>query len=277
MTNTPLLPQNNALPADSDDDDNRCRLLVIEDNRDIAAYIGSQFVDCYAVSYATNGNEGLEKAQELVPDLIITDLMMPGMDGLEVCRKIRSNEITDHIPIIVVTAKITEEERIKGLKAGADAYLAKPFNAYELRTRVEKLLDGRRMLREKYARSMMEGKEDANEPDKEDMHFLNKVSDAVYKQLSRNKDVEVSFIASSVCMSSRQFYRKINAMTGYPPSSYILRLKIKRACYLLDGNTQMSFGEVAERTGFSDYSNFVRAFKNICGVTPTEYRKREGY
>ena len=277
-TNSPILPETESALADSEGDDSQCRLLIIEDNNDIAAYIGSQFTNCYAVSYAANGKEGLEKALQLVPDLIITDLMMPGMDGLEVCRQVRGNEIINHIPIIVVTAKITEEDRVKGIEAGADAYLAKPFNADELRTRVEKLLEGRRLLREKFARIMAEHQENAEQgadvPDEADLRFLRKVSDFVNRQLYLNKDVDVSRISENMCMSSRQFYRKINALTGYTPSAYILRLKIKRATNLIDKSPQISFGEVADRCGFGDYSNFVRAFKNVMDITPTEYRNR---
>lgn len=218
---------------------------------------------------------------ELVPDLIITDLMMPGMDGLEICRQVRANEIVNHIPIIVVTAKITKEERIEGIKAGADAYLFKPFNSDELRTRVEKLLEGRRLLQEKFMQKMMENKDTkAQEYDKlddADLHFLAKVSEAIYIQLSRNKSIDVSLVASNVCMSVRQFHRKIVSLTGCTPTAYIQRLKIKKAKNLLERKPQMSFSEVADRSGFSDYSNFVRAFKNVCGYTPTEYRKREDF
>lgn len=276
-THTPLLPEAGTSLADNEGEDSQCRLIVIEDNRDIAAYIGSQFADRYAVSYAENGKAGLEKAQELVPDLIITDLMMPGMDGLEVCRQLRGNEITDHIPIIVVTAKITEEERIRGLEAGADAYLAKPFNAEELRTRVEKLIEGRQLLRKKYAQMMTAHQDDEEEEATQrraaDLRFLAKVSDVIYLQLNRGKDIEVSQIASAMCMSDRQFYRKMNALTGSTPTVYIQRVKIKKAKSLLDGDSQMSFREIADKCGFNDYSNFVRTFKNIYGVTPTEYRR----
>lgn len=276
-THTPLLPEAGTPLADNEGEDSQCRLLVIEDNRDIAAYIGSQFADRYAVSYAENGKAGLEKAQELVPDLIITDLMMPGMDGLEVCRQVRGNEITDHIPIIVVTAKITEEERIKGLEAGADAYLAKPFNADELRTRVEKLLEGRQLLRKKYAQMMTAHQDDEDEETIErraaDLRFLAKVSDVIYLQLNRGKDIEVSQIASAMCMSDRQFYRKMSALTDSTPTVYIQRVKIKKAKSLLDGDSRMSFREIADKCGFNDYSNFVRTFKNTYGVTPTEYRR----
>lgn len=272
--NAPLLPRDEAAPVDSDTgDDNQCRLLVIEDNNDIAAYIGAQFAGRYAVSYAANGKEGLDKALALVPDLIITDLMMPGMDGLEVCRRVRGNEITDHIPIIVVTAKITEEERIRGLEAGADAYLAKPFNADELRTRVEKLLERHHLLRDKYSHDAGEERQQEAPYTAVERRFLAKVSDAIYLRLSSGKSTEVSQIASAMCMSDRQFYRKINAITNSTPTVYIQRVKIKKAKSLLDGDAQMSFGEIAERCGFNDYSNFVRTFKNAYGVTPTEYRR----
>ncbi len=272
MERAPLLTETEATPADSEGDDDRCRLLVIEDNRDIAAYIGSQFSGQYSVSYAANGREGLDKALDSVPDLIITDLMMPGMDGLELCRQLRGNEITDHIPIIVVTAKITEEERIRGLEAGADAYLAKPFNADELRTRVEKLLDRHRRLRDKFGNTGTDKQQEMQFTDVE-RRFLAKVSDVIYLQLSRGKEIEVSQIASALCMSDRQFYRKINAITSSTPTVYIQRVKIKKARSLLDGDSQMSFGEIADRCGFNDYSNFVRTFKNAYGVTPTEYRR----
>ncbi len=275
--NTPVLPETAVELTDSSSEDNDCRLLIIEDNRDIAAYIGSQFAGSYAVSYAENGKDGLEKALELVPDLIITDLMMLGMDGLEVCRQVRANEIINHIPIIIVTAKITEEERIRGIEAGADAYLSKPFNADELRTRVEKLLEGRKLLQAKFATLPAELKkteeQEDNAPKDVDLRFLARLSSIVYMLLSSNKDVDVTNIASHMCMSSRQFYRKVNALTGYTPSAYILRLRIKRAKTLLANSPQLSLGEVADKCGFTDYSNFVRAFKNVCGVIPTDYRR----
>ena len=287
----PLLLEDVPAPTDSDcSDDNACRLLIIEDNRDIAAYIGARFTDQYAVSYATNGTEGLEKAQELVPDLIITDLIMPGMDGLEVCRRVRANEIINHIPIIVVTAKITEADRIAGIAAGADAYLSKPFNSDELRTRVEKLLEGRRLLQEKFRQMALAKRKPEKavtpieqtpeghgiaQPGEADLRFIAKVTDAVYLQLDHQKDIDVSLIASNVCMSYSQLYRKINALTGYSPTAYIRRIKIGKAKSLLKEYPEMSLSEVAERSGFNDYSNFLRAFKEVFSVTPSAYLKEQ--
>ena len=272
----PLLPHESDNPTDRIGENNECCVLVIEDNKDVASYIGGQFDSRYAVVYAENGQVGLEKALELVPDLIVTDLMMPGLDGLEVCRQVRNSEIISHVPIII-TAKITEEARIKGIEAGADAYLAKPFNDNELRTRADKLLQGRKLLQKKFATMSAEFKkdDDAKAPAAKDvdLRFLAKVSSAVYMQISGGKDVDVAIVASLMCMSPRQFYRKINALTGYTPSAYILRLKIKKAKNLLVNNPQMSLGEVADKCGFNDYSNFVRAFKTVAGVTPTNYRR----
>ena len=267
---------------DSNGGDDACRLLIIEDNCDVAEYIGSQLAATgrYALSYATNGREGLDKALQIVPDLIITDLMMPEMDGLEVCRQVRANDIINHVPIIVVTAKITEEERVKGLKAGADAYLAKPFNADELRTRVEKLLESRRLMRQKFA-GIVEGcgKKEDDEENKRlceaDLKFLTRVADVVYTQLNHNKTVSVALVASKMCMSNSQFYRKMIAVTGYTPVAYIQCIRIKKAMKLLAQEPQIALSVVADRCGFDIYPNFVRAFKNVCGITPTEYRKRQ--
>ena len=207
-----------------------------------------------------------------MPDLIITDLMMPGMDGLEVCRRVRGNEIINHVPIIIVTAKISEEDRVRGLEAGADAYLTKPFSSQELRMRVEKLVEQRRLLREKYSQGT-ENKEENTLQDATDRRFLLAVTDHIYLLLNAGKNVDVTQIASKMCMSNSQFYRKMTALTGYTPTTFIQYIKIRKARQLLDKNPQMNFKEVSELSGFSDYSTFVRAFKNICGVKPTEYVK----
>lgn len=279
-TNMPLLPHQETDLQDSEcEQDESCRLLVIEDNHDIAHYIGSQFEDHYSVSYATDGEEGFRKAVELVPDLIITDLMMPGVNGLELCRQIRSNEIVNHIPIIVVTAKVSEEERIRGIEAGADAYLTKPFNTTELRMLVERLLDSRKTLRQKFAQIVIKGQEpdesETNKLEEADITFLTKVAALVDQQISQNKNTNVEEIASSLYMSSRQLYRKLKALTGYAPSAYILRLKIRKACELMDADAEMSLTDVAYQSGFDTYSNFSRSFKNICEVSPSKYRDQK--
>ncbi len=275
IENTPLLPKSEPELSDSEGGDDQCRLLVIEDNRDIAAYIGSQFADRYAVSYAENGKAGLEKAQELVPDLIITDLMMPGMDGLEVCRQVRGNEITDHIPIIVVTAKITEEERIRGLEAGADAYLAKPFNADELRTRVEKLLDRHLRLRGKFGKNADTDKDKNTQLTDAERRFLTKTVDFIY-QLMDKRRLDVNTLAEKLCMSPRQFHRKLVAITGDSPASYMLKIKMQKARHLLETKPGLTIEDVADCCGFEHTPNFYSAFKKMYGITPMDYRRGIG-
>ena len=254
-------------------------IYVVDDEQSIRTIMRSYLEkEGYSVQEFADGESALTAFREHEPDMMVIDIMMPGMDGLELCRQVRSNDIINHIPIIVVTARITKDEQIRGLEAGADAYLTKPFNEDELRTRVEKLLEGRRLLQQKYAQTATERTDDrqsVTQPVSADLRFLTKVSDVVYMQISRNKSFDVALIASSLCMSSRQFHRKIVALTGCTPSAYIQRIKITKAKTLLDRNPQMNFNEVADQSGFGDYSNFVRAFKNVCGITPTEYRRRE--
>jgi DNA-binding response regulator/sensor histidine kinase len=292
--NTPILPQEKTELKDSPtDNDNLQRILIIEDNTDVAAYIASQLGNNYAIYYAINGVKGLEKAKELVPDLIITDLMMPEMNGLEVCKKVRKNEIISHIPIIVITAKVTEEERVEGFKAGADAYLAKPFNSQELQMLVEKLLEQRQNLRQKYLQWAIESTAEtahkatdetqsdtsatnivSQEQQRADQQFLAKMVDYIYLMLDKDVEIDVPVMAEKMCMSTRQFYRKINALTGHSPQAYITRVKIHKAKQLLDKNPDMPLKEVAELSGYTDYSSFIRAFKNLEGITPTQYTRK---
>lgn len=274
IDSAPLLPENETTLADSENDDNQCRLLVIEDNHDIAAYIGSLFADRYAVSYAANGKEGMEKALDLVPDLIITDLMMPGMDGLEVCRQVRGNEIINHIPIIVVTAKITEEERIKGLEAGADAYISKPFNADELRTRVEKLLDRHHRLRDKFSNIADTDKE--QKLTDAERRFLAKAVDFIYQLLDK-RHLEVNTLAEKLCMSPRQLHRKLVAITGDSPATYMLKIKMQKARNLLETKPGLTIEDIAEHCGFEHTPNFYNAFRKMYGVTPMDYRRGIGF
>lgn len=274
-----------ALAASGNDMPEARRVLVVEDNADIAAFIGKRLEGEYAVGYAPDGRLGLEKARCWMPDIIITDLMMPTMDGVELCRRVRGDELTCHIPIIVVTAKATEAERVEGLKAGADAYLVKPFNTDELTTRVEMLLEQRDMLRKRLAKELgkafapqagaqMEkpAAELMSEPDR---RFLNKLTDCVYLMLNAHKNVDVEAVASRLCMSYGQLNRKLNALTGYTPAQYIQRIKVRKAQRMLLAHPELDFNSIAEQCGFSDYSNFVRAFRKVLDMTPTQFVRHE--
>ena len=274
MDNTPVLPTEEKTLTDTDAKDNQYTMLVIEDNRDIATYIGEVLSERYAVAYATNGEDGWQKAINLVPDLIITDLMMPGMDGLELCRRIRSNDVVNHIPIVIVTAKISDQERIDGFEAGADAYLAKPFNVDELRTVVERLLDRQRSLRNKFSDNATHTKEQQDEVQLTDTErrFLAKTVDHIYLLMDKQQ-LNVNTLAEKLCMSPRQFHRKIVTLTGSSPASFILNIKMKRARHLLETDPKMSIDDIAFSCGFEHTSSFYHAFRKKYGVTPRDVRR----
>lgn len=262
------------------------RILVVEDNADLADYIARCVGGKCVVYQASNGQEGMEKAREIVPDAIISDVMMPVMDGLELCRKVREDEVTCHIPVIMITAKVTENDRIRGLEAGADAYLSKPFSQEELRVRLEKLMSQRRMLQEKYAAQQAEtgeteekkrkggkqrGQTKASPATEGAQMSITRVNDVIYSMINSGKTADVNAVAEKLCMSYIQFYRKLSALTGYTPAQYIQRVKVGKAQRMIKAHPELSLNEVAMRCGFGDYSNFIRAFRNVTGITPTQY------
>lgn len=269
----PLLPTYTKFPEDDKiTDEQEHRILVIEDNPDVASYIGSQLSDHYTISYASDGRMGVEKAMDIVPDLIITDLMMPEVDGLEVCRSIRSNELTDHIPVIIVTAKANDVDRIEGLKVGADAYLTKPFNHDELQVRVQKLLEQRQKLREKFSQAIVEEKEQEECISDTDRRFIAKTVDTIYKLMNR-QGLEITTLAEELCISPRQLHRKITALTGENPMTFMLRIRMRKAKQLIDTQPELALEQISEQCGFDGYSGFYQAFKKFYKVSPSTYKK----
>ena len=250
-------------------------ILIIEDNQDIAFYIGQHLPHCRLL-YARSGDEGLQKAREMMPDLIITDLMMPGdADGLEVCRQVRRSDLLCHIPIIIITAKTTEADRILGLEAGADAYLVKPFNSEELLVRVRKLLEKQETLRNKFTQmSADDGQSSQQELSPQDRKWMNHLVDVVYR-LMANGQTDMDSVASEMAVSRTQLNRKLLAITGQNASAYVMRLRLARSRRLLKADVNMPVGEVALRCGFDDVAYFSRIFKQTFQMTPTQYRKQQ--
>lgn len=246
-------------------------ILIVEDNADVSYYIGGLLKDAYHVLYARNGTEGLDMAEEHMPELIVTDLMMPGMDGYELCRRVRSSDILSHIPIIIITAKCGEAERVSGLSAGADAYLEKPFSTDELNIRVTKLLEQRRLLREKYSKAMSEGTEQTVKLSLSDQNFLNRLNDLIYSFMD-NHGLNSDLIADKMCMSKSQLNRKVRTITGYNTSAYILQMRLERGKRLLVSSEEL-VGDIALKCGFEDANYFGRLFKQVFNQTPTQYRK----
>ena len=271
-------PAPDLAPLDTDDaadtTDTRPLVLIVEDNVDVAEYMSMQLRSRYRLAVAHDGEEGLRMATDTVPDLIITDLMMPRMDGYELCQAVKQSEVLNHIPVIIVTAKTTQQDRLRGLQMGVDAYLNKPFNAEELTVRVDNLLEKHRMLRERYMQAKAEHKADASaELSPRDRAFLKRVDEIIYGDMSRG-EVTVDSVASALCMSQQQMRRKLSAVTGDTPLAYIRALQMKRAQELLNTHADVAISDVAMKCGFFDTSHFTRAFKQALGVTPTQYRKK---
>ena len=246
-------------------------VLIVEDNADVSYYIGELLKKNYNLLFARDGQEGLEKAKMYMPDLIISDLMMLGMDGYELCREVRQLDILNHIPIVIVTAKCGDDDRVQALQAGADAYLQKPFNTDELNARITKLLEQRRLLREKYLHAMREGNTQTVELNSVNKKFLNSLNDLIYSLID-NQNLNSEMLADKMAMSLSQLNRKIKAITGFSSSGYILQMRLDKAKRLLS-STETPIGEIALKCGFPDMSYFSRTFKQSFDITPSQFRK----
>ena len=268
------------LTADDGDADasDGTHVLIVEDTPEVARYMKRQFpADAgYRFHFAADGEEALEKARQLVPDLIITDVMMPRMDGFELCRRVRADELICHVPVIMVTARATHEDRLQGLQAGADAYLEKPFHADELTLRAAKLLEQRELLRRKYSEAVASGGEVQSAVQSEgDKAFIEKVTDAVRTAISSGKGrIDYDALAYALCLSRAQLNRKVKAVTGCTTTDFILQIRIAMAKQYLDCSN-LSIGEIALRCGMDSDSYFCTLFKKCTGMTPLQYKNRE--
>ena len=254
----------------TDDSDGKPLVLIVEDHYDIREYIRENLTDNFAVILSDNGAEGLKNATDNIPDLIITDLVMPEMDGIELCSKLKTDERTSHIPVILLTAKTALKDKIKGLETGADAYLTKPFNIKELSLRVKKLIEQRRKLRERFTRNLkLEPKDIA--VTSADEKFLNRALEVIEKNMG-DTEFDVRKFQEEMFMSRMQLFRKIKALTNQTPGEFIRTIRLKRAARLIE----QKFGNVAQITyevGFNNPSHFAKCFKELFGVLPSEYNK----
>lgn len=256
------------------DDEESPRILIVEDRPEVAKWEMRQLDSRYSFYFAADGEEGLRIAEEIVPDLIITDVMMPVMDGLELCRIVRLSELLCHIPVIMVTAKAGQEDRIAGLEAGADAYLQKPFDENELSLRVKGLLEQRELLKRAYMKAAGSSDDMVQRRNYsvKDQNFLDRFVSALENAFRAGR-VDCEELASELCIGRVQLNRKIKAITGLKTTEYIHLLRITRAKDLLD-NTALSIGEVALRCGVEDVGYFSTIFRKSVGMTPSAYRNR---
>lgn len=242
-------------------------LLLIEDNADVRTFIREQLEGPYQILEAENGRAGLAMALEFIPDLVITDVMMPEMDGMEFCRRIKSEEKTSHIPVVLLTAKAEQADKIEGLELGADDYLAKPFDARELQVRVANLLTQRKKLQEHFRKNLTFATP-AVDADSMDAVFLGRVRDAVEANLD-DEGFGVVELGQAVGMSRSQLHRKLSALTGFLPNEIIRNMRLEKARKLLEKKAGTA-AEIAYACGFSSPAYFTKCFKEYFGILPSD-------
>jgi YesN/AraC family two-component response regulator len=224
--------------------------------------------DKYNIVESPDGLDGYQKALEQIPDLVVTDLMMPGMDGIELCKKLKADEKTSHIPIILLTAKADHSTKLEGLRTGADDYITKPFSQDELVTRVVNLITIRRNLQQKYSRQLLLMPSEIDVDSMED-RFVKKVM-TVIEQYIGDSSFSVDVLAREAAMSNIQLYRKLKSLTGFTPNELIRNTRLERAASLLKQRAG-NVADIAYQVGFNNLSYFSKCFREKFGKSPSEY------
>ncbi len=247
-------------------------LLIVEDNAEIRKLIRQQFELNYEIEEAENGKKGIEKALDIVPDIIISDIMMPETDGIELTRKLKTDERTSHIPIILLTAKAGEENELIGLENKADDYMLKPFSSEKLRIRVENLIQVRKKLRQRYSQEIILRPKDIAISSHDEV-FLEKVQILLDKKLT-DSEFTSEYFSTEIGMSRMQLHRKLKALVGLSTTEFIRSQRLKMATHILL-NSDINISEVAYEVGFNDPSYFTKCFKASYGISPGNYAKAQ--
>ncbi len=247
-------------------------LMVVEDHPEVTDYLRSLLEEDYTVHQAKDGKEGLEKAYELVPDLVVSDVMMPIMDGIVMLEQLKTDFRTSHIPVILLTAKADVASRLEGLEAGADAYLAKPFNKEELYIRIRKLLEMREKLKERYASVVIPELLRVKQYERED-RFIARIHEVITTNLSDER-FGVEGLCTDLGMSRSQLYRKFKALYEKGIRNYLITFRLHAAKQLLK-ESDLSVTQVAYEVGFKNLSHFSRKFRSVHGVTPGHFRDHQ--
>ena len=245
-------------------------ILLVEDNPDVRAYVKTHLARHYHLDEAADGVEGLEQARRRPPDLIISDVMMPRMDGYALCRTIKTDPDLNHIPVILLTAKAGEESKVEGLETGADDYIYKPFSADELLARAENLIEIRRLLRQRFSREVVAVQPSEIAVTSTDTAFLERVQ-AVVEEYMANSNFGAEWLADEVGLSPRQLRRKLKDLTNLSTAGYIRSMRLQRAAQLLEEQAG-NVSEVAYAVGFQDPKHFSKLFRQVFGVAPSQVR-----
>jgi signal transduction histidine kinase/DNA-binding response OmpR family regulator/ligand-binding sensor domain-containing protein len=262
MATSTLVEENESLPI----------LLIVEDNEDLRAYIRGHLEENYRVLESENGLRGWETALSALPDLIISDWMMPEMSGIDLCHRIKSDERTSHIPFILLTALATREGKLTGLETGADDYLTKPFDAHELNVRVRNLIDNRRKLRERFGRELRIQPSDITVTSA-DEKFLQRVMKIVEDNMG-DSEFSAELFGREAGLSRMQLHRKLTALTGQSASDFIRMMRLKRAAQLFEAQSA-TVSEIAYEVGFNNLSYFAKCFREQFGILPHDYIARQ--
>lgn len=252
-------------------DENKECILIIDDNADVRGYVKSLLKEEYTVIEAADGHAGLKKAMKYVPDAIICDVMMPVMDGLECCRKLKMELQTSHIPVMLLTACSLDEQRIQGFECGADSYISKPFNSKLLLVRLRNLIDNHKRLKQFFGDKITLSKESVSEVDK---GFVERFRELIEANLI-DSELSVEELGSKMGLSRVQLYRKIKALTNYSPNELVRIARLKKAASLL-ASSEKTISEITYEVGFTSPSYFTKCYKEYFGESPTDFLKRRG-
>lgn len=244
-------------------------VLVIDDNQDVRDYVKMLLQDKYVVVEAVNGLEGVKQAMKYVPDVVVCDVMMPVMDGIACCKRLKSELQTSHIPVLMLTAYAMDEQRIQGYDSGADAYLTKPFNAKLLMTRIRNLIDNRKRLKSLAEDVTGGGKQSLGEVDK---GFVEKLKTLIDEKMG-DSELSVEDLGAELGLGRVQLYRKTKSLTGYAPNELLRIARLKKAASLL-ASSEKTVAEITYEVGFSSPSYFTRCYKDYFGESPSEFLKR---
>lgn len=259
-----------ALLVEETETRNKQIILLVDDNQEVLEYLEQQLQHDYIVMKAINGKDALEQIDKTYPHIVISDVMMPEMNGLELCRRIKEDQNFCHIPVILLTAKSMVSQIEEGLEAGADDYIVKPFHVSLLKARIKNILSLREKMKNLYGESLTLKQLGVEKPE-EDNDFLNRYIEIVKANIS-NQELDVSVIYQALGMSRANFYRKVKAVTGLSPIELIKNIRLEAGAKLLK-ESNMNVSEVAQHIGFSSRSYFARSFKAVYGMSPTEYQE----
>jgi len=256
-------------PFSEDLDKDKTIILVVEDNTDVREYIKEALGENYQVEEAANGEQGLRKAENIIPDLIISDIMMPRMDGNELTRKLKNDEKTSHIPIILLTAKTEQESKLEGLATGADDYLMKPFDTQELQIRIKNIIENRRKLQKKFREGeFISPRGEEKKLSSIDERFMNKIMEVIEQHITE-EEFSIEEFGNEVGMSRSQIHRKLKALSGKSASRYIRSIRLARAKKMIDAQ-KGNISEIAYSVGFSSPAYFTKCFKDEYGYPPSD-------